>query len=142
MSFLNHKTRFRAPMLAMAAALFIAYQMYSLASFLDSQDWVETHAKITHAHRSQGRNDSASIRYRYVWQGQEYSGSRVRFGMWTTNGDLNDYRQGQTACVFVDPERPSSSTLQRDYSTVGIAFFGISVTTLLGTISYMICPPF
>lgn len=131
---------YKAPLIAMACVLFIGYQLYSATEFIGSDHWIPTTARIQSSYRGHGRGRHARIRYTYSYRGKTYEGSRVRFGLGTSNSDVSEYPTGSTAEVWINPDKPACCSLKREYSNFGIILFGLSVSVLLGTVGYILLP--
>ena len=106
----------------------------TLVEWMSMRSWVRVDAEIVSVNLQQNSgSDSTTYEvtasYRYVVNGQEYSGSRVALHSGSDNighhhrdayAELSGYR-GKTFRCFVDPSSPSDAVLYRDlrYGLVG-----------------------
>ena len=116
-------------LLAIPYVAFTAYNLYCRATA--SIDWPSTDGTITHSSVEMKRRKartypSPKIEYRYVVNGQEYTGVRISFVI--KEFDLSDtaaqdvvdrYPLNSTRKVYYDPADPSSCTLETGASTAG-----------------------
>ena len=122
----------------------------------DAQSWTERPCTIVRAelktHHDEGKSYRVEAEYRYEFNDQPFTGSRVWFGTGSDNISRfhqNAHReleqcqeQGRPFRCFVDPNDPSSSVLYRDlrYEMVGfllvfvLTFGGIGVGGLAGLV--------
>ena len=130
----------------------------TLVEWVSMRSWVRVDAEIVSVNLQQNSgSDSTTYEvtasYRYVYDGQEYTGSRVALHAGSDNiGDYhqNTYRElsgyrGETFRCFVDPSSPTEAVLYRDlrYGLVGFyllfvvlfggAGFGLVAAGLVGS---------
>jgi hypothetical protein len=93
----------------------------NLAGAVSARSWVPATATITTSQVTSGgvrhRSFEADVEYEYRFEGRAYEGDRIGYGLIMSPNSAREladrYRSGDTVPVFVDPARPSRSTLQR-----------------------------
>jgi Protein of unknown function (DUF3592) len=134
------------------AALLVCFEGYSMARVLDARDWVAVSGRITkskmerhrsHSYSSQRgtrTNSKLRIEYKYSYNGKTRRGTRVNFGGLASmlnlsgfdwSGVLKKYPQGKSVTVYVDPKRPDTSALERDFPQSAVIGLGTGVTTVI-----------
>lgn len=120
--------------------------LYLYIQIREAKDWVKTESLIidSHLHTMQFNNKfnksyRPRITYRYIWNGKEYTSKKVYFGDyiridWSAPSKkiLANYKVGEQAIAYCNPQKPEESVLIRDnYSVVwlqlvvGFIFLGI-----------------
>ena len=128
-----------------------AWMAWSIGSTLydaaQMKHWVPVQAKLLEAgYHTHSGDDSdtyeAYARYSYTYRGRSWSGDRVTIGSGADN--IGDYQQdtgrrlaaalsrGETITVYVDPERPQHSVIDRDIRWGMIGFRAIFVVVFGG----------
>jgi hypothetical protein len=128
-----------------------AWMAWSIGSTLydaaQMKHWVPVQAKLLEAgYHTHSGDDSdtyeAYARYSYTFRGRSWSGNRVTIGSGADN--IGDYQQdtgrrlaaalsrGETITVYVDPERPQHSVIDRDIRWGMIGFRAIFVVVFGG----------
>ncbi|MBW3566029.1 MAG: DUF3592 domain-containing protein [Acidobacteria bacterium] len=92
---------------------------------IDSSNWEETRCTVTSSEvgvhsGSDGSTYSIDIRYRYEWNGEEYSGDRYHFSSFGSSSGyqgkadvVERYPVGSETPCWVDPNDPEKSVLAR-----------------------------
>lgn len=109
-------------LLFLGSGLFLAvHAIYVFSCYSESSDWDKVSSEVVDVNfvrveDSQGKKDSyeRKLSYKYVYKGQEYISEREYFGLVQTFSKRNDdYIPSQSIIVYVDPNKPSESVVQR-----------------------------
>ncbi len=114
-----------------------AGMLWLWAKSLTSRRWptapgriVSMELNLNPHNRLQGR---VAVSYEYQVQGQNFSGSRVRFGDWliysafAARGIAARYPQGKSVNVRYNPQKPGDATLEPVVTTILMLWLGIAL---------------
>jgi hypothetical protein len=115
--------------LFLLAGLFVLWQGISgILTEIRAKSWVETPCEIL---RSGWRSKSASVLYRYTFEGTTYLSDRVSAAKGMSSGKQSrSLRQGNAAVCWVNPEHPRIACLQLKARPWMLILFSIPFTTV------------
>ncbi|MFQ5756054.1 MAG: DUF3592 domain-containing protein [Acidiferrobacterales bacterium] len=126
----------------------------SLVEWADRQDWQPVNAIVLSAELRQHRGDKGSISYeaatvyRYQYRGRSYTGDRV--GISTGSDNVGDWHQnwyarlrtamrvGTPITVWIDPDDPSRSIIDRELRWGKLGFLLVFVAVFGGAGAFII----
>jgi len=140
---------------AMTAGLVVAiallcFEGYSAKRALDARDWVKVAGTITqsklvrsysHSTNQHGssrrRSSKLRLEYKYSYRGKSHTGNRITFGGFEGlvhfsgfdwSGTTEKYPRGKSVDIYIDPENPTASVLDREFPMSGIYAMGVGMT--------------
>jgi hypothetical protein len=112
-----------------------------LLDFLSSQNWVETEARVLNSEVEKvgDTNFEVKVRFAYDFADEAFEGDVYQFGEGATNIGVREmekvvarFETGQVIQVWVDPEEPSRSVIERSISYQVLVHLLGAVPFLLG----------
>ena len=102
-------------------AIFLGLGIINLGGTIASSSWVPQRAVVTRSaiEPASGRDGvkSPTIKYAYQRRGEDYVGTRVKYGLITSPGSARRlvarYTVGDSITVYVDPAHPNRSVMQK-----------------------------
>lgn len=106
----------------------LVFEVWSISSIASTQDWEASSGFVTRSEmvRRSRRSRSPEVEYTYHWQGHTYSNDDVAYGDIGSyvslfgidfSGALSRYPINSEVTVYVNPEAPEQSVLERDIPT-------------------------
>lgn len=114
-----------------------------LRGYLRTADEVTTTARVIHFEVSPGSGrsgPSASAKYEYTWQGQQFRGGKIGFFGYHEGSKArlrSALESGKPIKIYIDPSDPSYSVVDRTWTWNGLAPFSVSLIAAgLGVIHF------
>lgn len=133
----------------------VGYELYCASEALSAKKWERVYGTIQQSEmvRQYGRSFSGrnrrsselTVRYSYYFDGKPYTGDRVNFGglgqlLDFNFGTLEKYPLHSSVAIYVDPNNPSRSVLERGFPMSATIALGLGVASLVGIAGIWILP--
>lgn len=127
---------FILPFVLIGAAIFVGMGLRPMWQAQAAQRWIEVPCTIEYAELKSSRDSDGDttyridVRYRYRYEGSDYTGDRYDFSFGSTNvgvggmrAAVNSLNNQKSRVCWVDPDDPTSAVLERKMGN--FAWFGL-----------------